>query len=100
MLFLYLIIDLASVSEDNELLEEVDILYDFVRENLVINQDGTVKLPQEHVPKDFDLHYSRMSERQKYSVTSYNEEQFDVTLCYENPHDIEKGECSRTKNLV
>jgi hypothetical protein len=78
----------------------VDILYDFVRENLVINQDGTVELPQENVPKDFDLHYSRMSERKTYSVVSENEEQFDVILCYESPRDIKKGEYDETKNLV
>lgn len=95
-----ILIDLTSGPEDEELRDEVEILYEYVRENLVITQDGKVNLLQHNVPEDFDLHYSRMSERKIYTVTSEDDEKFDVIICYESPRDIKKGDYDDTKNSV
>ena len=88
-------------SEEDELLEDAKTLYEYVKQNLKINSDGTAELDHEAAPPEFDLKYSRTSERKTYSIiTDDTKERFTVRFSSERAHDIRKHEIGETVETV
>lgn len=69
-------------SQEDDIYNEAEILYEYVKTNLDINEQGKAILLEDYCPKDFDHHYSRASHRETFSF-SIEGMQFTVQLSYE-----------------
>jgi hypothetical protein len=73
----------SQSSQDSETNEEVDIIFDFIKENIKISPNAGIELPEDKLPNDFDVCYVRFSERRTFSYTYEDAEQFTLKLSYE-----------------
>jgi hypothetical protein len=92
--------DFPSGIHDDIIQKEAEILHNYVSNNLVINQDGTVDLPQERAPVDFDLSFTRVCNRRAYSFETENKETFTVKLSYEDFKDLRKTSFGDVRDMV
>ena len=90
-----------QMSAEDELLKEAKTLYEYVRQNLKINSDGTADLNHKAAPPEFDLTYLRISERKTYSIiTDDTKERFTVRLSSERARNIRMHEIGETVEKV